>query len=63
MNYYEIIVAAARMVNNPRISWREAQKVICGFVNLTKTTINEEELKKAWREFSSAKASKIVYSR
>jgi hypothetical protein len=62
-NYYDIVVAVARMINNPKISWREFQKVAYGYANRAKIELDEKEMKVAWREFSTASAPRIIYYR
>ena len=59
MKYYDMVVAVARIYNNPRIGFKQ---VLNHVRKITNSSINENNLKTAWEEFRTAGAPRIVYS-
>ena len=53
MNYYNLVVAVARHLNNPRLGWKRL-KVFCEGLS----HVDFDLLKQAWKEFKSIPVSK-----
>jgi hypothetical protein len=61
MNYYEMIVNVARMLNKPRVTKKELVATLSKITAALGKTLDMKKLGAAYREFTAASAPRIVY--
>jgi len=62
MLYYDMVVATARMMGKPSISFKELHKNLLKVTEALGQKIDETQLKQAWREFKHVPIPRMTYA-
>ena len=63
INYYEVVVAIAQMIDDPRASFTKVKHEAERFKNIFGVTLDMDKLEQAHKEFKGAKLPRAAYGR